>query len=106
MDRVKPLKLESADSGGTQLDEFPSSLDPNEDGVDCRRVFLQDDASDDEAVYAERDGSGNMRFVDQANPTGKTLASLGAGGFDINDIVWDDAGGLVYEDAGTAVTKA
>lgn len=104
VDRVKPLKIEGSDTGGTEDDLFPTGLDPNEDFVDCRGVALQDDASDDEQVTATRDGSGNLVLKDVANPSGKTLTALSSGGFDINSIVWDIPGGIVYDSAGDAVT--
>ena len=106
MDRVRPLKFEDPATGGTQEDEFPTSLDPNEDAVDAHGLVLQDDSSDDEQVTVTRDGSGNMVLTDVQNPAGKTLTSLASGGFDINDIVWDDAGGIVYDDSDVAVSKA
>lgn len=79
VDRIKPLKLESPDSGGTETDDFPTSVDNNEDFLDCRGITVQDDSSDDEAVRVSRDASGNMTFLDQAN-TAKTLTDLSTGG--------------------------
>jgi len=78
-DRVKPLKFESPDSGGTELDEFQTSLDPSEDHLDARGVFIQNDTSDDEAVHVTRDAGGNMQFKDAQNTTYKTLTELLAG---------------------------
>lgn len=78
VDRIKPLKIESPDSGGTQTDEFPTSVNKNEDFLDCRGVTVQDDSSDDDLVRVSRDASGNMTFLDQAN-TIKTLTELVAG---------------------------
>ena len=53
-DKVHPLKMESPGSGGTQLDDFPSALNPNEDHVNARGIMLQNDSSADEAVGLER----------------------------------------------------
>lgn len=75
LDRVQPLKLESPESGGTETDDFPTSMDRNEDYVDCRGVVFQNDSSDDETVYSSRDVSGNMTFTDVVSGT-KTLAQL------------------------------
>lgn len=78
VDRVKPLKLESPDSGGVETDEFPTSTDINEDFLDCRGVAIQNDTSDDDTVLLSRDASGNMTFQDDVTGL-KTLAQLTAG---------------------------
>ena len=91
VDRIKPLKIESVGSGGTQNDEFPTSANKNEDYIDCRGVAIQDDSSDDETVLVDRDGDGNLMFKDQNNPSGLTLtqtatgASVGPGVLIINE---------------------
>lgn len=77
VDRVKPLKIESPDSGGTETDDFPTSVDKNEDFLDCRGITIQDDSSDDDAVRVSRDGN-DMTFLDKNN-TVKTLTELVAG---------------------------
>jgi len=53
-DKVHPLKFESPASGGTQTDDFPTALNPNEDHIDVRGINLQNDSSNDEAVGIER----------------------------------------------------
>lgn len=78
VDRVKPLKIEGPGSGGTETDDFPTSLDKNEDFVDCRGVTVQDDSSDDDLVRISRAGD-DMTFLDKTNPV-KTLADLLSGG--------------------------
>jgi len=78
VDRVKPLKIEGTGSGGSQNDDFPTSLNKNEDFVDARGLTIQDDTSDDEDVILSRDASGNMTFLDQSN-TVKTLTDLVSG---------------------------
>lgn len=103
-DRVQPLKFEAPDTGGTETDEFPTGLDPNEDHVDCRGVVLQSDTSDDEAVGIERDASDNLKLRDGVAGT-YSLSALIGGGFDFNAVIWDNAGGIVYENGGQAVTK-
>jgi len=96
IDRVKPLKLESPDSGGVETDEFPTSLDPSEDYVDCHGVALQSVDSNDEKVLVDRDHLGNMTFRDEhVSPI--SLIALTAGGFDINNYIFDNAGGFVYD---------
>lgn len=103
-DRVQPLKFENPDTGGTEVDQFPTGLDPNEDHVDCRGLVLQSDTSDDEDVGTERDALGNMVLRD-LNAGPYTLTALAGGGFDPNNMVWDNAGGIVYDDGDQAVTK-
>lgn len=78
VDRVQPLKFESPDTGGTETDDFPTSVDRNEDFVDCRGVTVQDDSSDDDLVRVSRDGD-NLTFLDKSN-TVKTLTDLTTGG--------------------------
>jgi hypothetical protein len=74
-DRVHPLKLEHP-AYGTQTDFTPTELDPNEDHVSTRGVFLQNDSSDDEVAHLTRDSSNRMTFQDADNVTPVTLTSL------------------------------
>lgn len=67
VDRVQPRKMESPTTGGTQLDQFDTDLNPNEDFVDARGLTIQNDSSNDEDVRLSRDGSGNMTFLDEHN---------------------------------------
>jgi hypothetical protein len=76
-DRVKPLKIESPDTGGTEVDFFPTSINKNEDFLDCRGVTLQDSISDDDSVKIHRAPSGDMLFRDLQVPGGEhTLTEL------------------------------
>lgn len=84
VDRVQPLKLEDAASGGTQLDPYPRALDRNEDFIDARGLTVQDATSNDDTVRVERDGSDRMVFLDGNNPSGKTLDDLAASGSGIS----------------------
>lgn len=67
-DRVKPLKIESPDSGGVETDLFPTSVDKNEDYLDCAGITIQDSLSNDEAVKVYRAPSGDMMFRDLMVP--------------------------------------
>lgn len=78
-DRVRPLKMETS-LRGTELDEFPTALDPSEDHVEARGMFLQNDTSDDEVVGVSRDASNNMTFDDTANSVTLTDLVAGTGG--------------------------
>lgn len=106
-DRVRPMKWESPAEGGTQTDEVPTELDPHEDHVDARGYLAQHPgppATADELVGWERDEAGNMVFRDKsAGPV--TLSALTGGGFDLNNVIWDNAGGVVYANDENVVTK-
>lgn len=75
VDRVYPLKFETPEDG-TQLNLYPNELDPSEDAVSVRGVYLQNDMSDDLAAFLTRDSSDRMTFQDGDNVTPVTLSSL------------------------------
>lgn len=79
IDKVQPLKLEDTSTGGDDLDQFPTELDPREDHVECAGLVLDDADHRDETTRIWRDGS-DMKFQDETNPTPHTLADLLAGG--------------------------
>ena len=79
MDRVKPLKIESPSTGGTQTDIYPHDLNPQQDAVDARGFVIQNDTSDDETVVISRDASNNMTFKDGVVSGTKTLTEVLAG---------------------------
>jgi hypothetical protein len=109
-DRVRALKRESAATGGDDADEleYPTILEPNEDHLDARGLYLQNDSSADTAVNISRDASNRMVFKDAENPSGTaTLSDLlaGGGGSDFNDIVLSVAGTVVYVGDGDIVLR-
>jgi len=75
LDKIKPLKIESTDTGGDENDEFPTSLDPQEDHVECAGIVLDDPGLIDESTVIWRDIN-DMRFKDTNNPGGYTLTQL------------------------------
>jgi len=83
LDRVKPLKLESTDTGGDEDDEFPTSLDPHEDFVELRGLVFDTDTVADETTVISRDED-DLTFKDTNNPSGYTLTQLAAVGDLIN----------------------
>jgi len=85
-DRIRPMKLESPATGGTQDDAFPTEVNPNEDYPDVRGVTFQNDSSNDEVVYVERDASGNMVFADDVVSGEKTLNDLLTAGDDDDQV--------------------
>jgi hypothetical protein len=78
VDRVKPLKIEGTDTGGTQNDLFPTSVNPNEDYLECSGLVLDDASNTDESTIIRRNGN-NMEFKDTSNSTFVTLSDLIAG---------------------------
>ena len=83
MDRVKPLKLESVDTGGVEDDQFPTSMDPTEDFVECAGIVIDDATHIDESTVIWRTAD-DMMFKDTNNPGGYTLTQLAAVGDLIN----------------------
>lgn len=73
VDRVPAIKWESPSSGGTQTDTVPTELNVNEDGLDARSHFIQNDSSSDSNVETSRDASDNMTFKDGFVSGTKTL---------------------------------
>ena len=84
IDRVQVMKQESTALGGDDTDATewgPTPLDPQEDALEARGYFIQDESNRDEKVVVSRTGD-DMTFKDVSNPGEKTLTELlaGAGG--------------------------
>jgi len=79
-DRVQAIKWESPSKGGTEFDTVPTEINPNEDSLDCRGIFVQDDESADSDVYVSRDDSGNLILKDKVVDE-KTLNDLLESGY-------------------------
>lgn len=75
-DRIQPLKLEHPDFGGTETDIYPTGSDKNEDHIEVRGVFLQDDTSDDETVHITRDSSGRLTLQDSESGDPMSLTNV------------------------------
>ena len=80
VDRVRPLKWERPETGGTQTDTAPTSNNPNQDYPDVRGITIQNDSSNDETVIVSRDASDNLTFQDDVVSGVKTLTDLLASG--------------------------
>ena len=105
IDRVKPLKLESIASGGDEDDEFPTSLNPEEDHVECAGIVFDDPATIDESTVIDRDGD-DLRFRDTNNPSPFTLTQLATAGTpDMSKVILDLTGANVYVGDGDIVLK-
>jgi hypothetical protein len=85
LDKVQPLKLEDP-STGTQLDSFPTALNPQQDFVESMGIVIDDLSNRDEKTVIDRLGN-DMRFKDGNNVTPVTLSQLVAGPGSI-DRVW------------------
>jgi hypothetical protein len=107
LDRVKPLKLESIESGGDEDDEVPTGLDPTEDHIECAGVVFDDPGYIDETTVITRVGN-DMLFRDVRNPVYVTLTQLleGAAARDNRFLIFKVDGGTVYTTAGDVVEKA
>jgi len=102
LDRVKPLKLESIDTGGNQNDEFPTSLNPEEDHVECAGIVMDDPDNIDETTVIKREED-NMMFTDVRNPDELTLTRLAETG--LERAIFKVDGGLVYDNHGNPQVK-
>jgi prolipoprotein diacylglyceryltransferase len=91
LDRVKPLKLESVDTGGDEDDQFPTSMDPHEDYIELRGLVFDTPTVADESTVITRDGN-DLTFQDTNNPTPVTLTELltGAGGLTYVEFLLDN----------------
>lgn len=82
IDRVIPIKQET-DTVGDSADAvewFNTPAQRNEDALDVRGVYVQNDSSNDGTVLITRDASNNMTFTDGVVGTTYTLTELAAGG--------------------------
>ena len=110
-DRIRVQKREYASKGGDASDEtdFIDEIDPNEDGVDARSLFLQNDSSEDSNVEISRDAADpdNMTFKDEVNTTPVTLTDLlgGAAAALLGKAIFKVDGGLVYTTDGDVCIK-
>ena len=107
LDKVKPLKLESVDTGGDSDDEYPNSLSPESDHVECAGIVLDDPGLVDETTVIWRE-TADMLFKDQNNPWGYTLTELaqtGGAGADLGKAIFKVDGGLVYDSHGHPCIK-
>ena len=99
-DRVQAIKWESPSGGGTQTDESPTEINPNQDALDAKGLYIQDDTSADDTVLVSRDVSGNMTFKDGVVSGVKTLLDLTSGTSVIEDKgLLTTEGGIIYDNS-------
>lgn len=75
LDKVQPLKLEDPSTGGTEVDQFPTELDAQEDYVECAGLVLNDPEHRDESTVLSRLAD-DMLFRDGNNPNPIPLNDL------------------------------
>jgi hypothetical protein len=75
IDKVQPLKIEDTTTGGDEVDQFPTGLNPQEDHVELAGVVFDDATHRDENVRVWRDGN-DLKFQDVSNSTPHTLTDL------------------------------
>ena len=104
-DIVQLIKWESTAGGGTENDEVPTGIDPQEDNIECAGAYLQDADHRDRNVLMDRVGD-DMILKDTNNPDGVTLTDLRFGGIpDVSKVILDLAGTMVYVGDGDIVLK-
>lgn len=73
-DKVRPLKLENPADGGTELDMYPTEVNPQEDNIVSKGIYLIDDT-----VYLGRVGSElTLEDAEVNTITLKELVDLGS----------------------------
>lgn len=82
IEKVVPVKQESAATGGDAADDYELLQSPanvHEDALEARGYYIQNDTLRDTQVLLSRDASNNLTFVDgQTGPY--TLTQLATGG--------------------------
>lgn len=71
-DKVKPLKIESSSTGGTQNDGFPTEVNPSQDYLASKGIAFEN--NDNRTI--DLDGSGNIQFIDATETVAKTVRQL------------------------------
>lgn len=88
IDKVVPVKQESSATGGTPADDVEFAQEPadvNQDALEARGYYVQNDTSRDTSVFISRDASNNMTFKDGVVAGTKTLTDLLAAGSGITE---------------------
>lgn len=97
VDRVQPIVWESTSKGGSSDEPYQKEIDPNEDALETRGVFIQNDSSSDETVSVSRDASNNLIFEDGVVSGVKTLTDLlASGGGGITEAEHEDLNTLTH----------
>ena len=108
-ERVQVMKQESTALGGSDADSGPDVADPInpfEDVIEAAGYEVQepDGSTRDDVVVITR-SEGKMLFRDTENPVYVTLTALLAGGSDLNRMVLETDGKVVYVGDGDIVLR-
>lgn len=106
IERVIPIKYESASTGGDAADDSEllyTPAKPNEDATSVRGVYLQNDSSSDSVVLITRDALDNMTFSDVF--VTKTLSELGSAGADFDSVLTSEFDGNPISASGNLLVK-
>lgn len=98
-DKVKPLKLESSSTGGTENDFFQTEVNPTEDYVAAKGIALEN--NDNRLV--DLDGSGNIQFKDAVETTPITVRKLRTANQNIFD---NTLNGFIATDVQAAIEES
>ena len=106
-DKIKPLKIESPSTGGTETDYLPTESNPMQDYVSTKGIAFEH--NDNRTV--DLDGSGNIRFKDVTETTYVTVRQLRTAATNIfdnssNSFVADDVQDAIEEARDSAPGKA
>jgi hypothetical protein len=107
VDRVRALKQESSATGGNGADdvEYPTPVKNNQDALDSRGYFVQNDTSNDTTSLITRDASDNMTFQDGV--TGPwTLSELAASASGISEAQHEGLRTLAHDLVDTSYDSA
>jgi hypothetical protein len=78
-DKVYPLKMESPNTGGTEEEMYPSEMDPTEDGLVAKELWIVADEANPRAQTVQQgvktDAQHNLLLYDRVSGA-HTLASL------------------------------
>lgn len=118
VDRIQVIKWERPGGGGTENPDFPTEIEPNEDALDARGLFIQNDVTADEKVYMTREED-RLVAKDELVPLARSLYQFPhawrtvpanqtrtiSPGHDhaVTDLTLEDSGVLVLEDGGRLV---
>lgn len=98
-DKVKPLKLESSSTGGTENDFFQTECDPTEDYVAVKGVAFEN--NDNRTI--DLNGSGYIQFKDAIETVAITVRQLRTA---LNNIFDNTSNGFTASNVQTAIEEA
>lgn len=98
-DKVKPLKIESPSTGGTQVDPFPVETNPAQDYLASKGIAFEN--NDNRLI--DLDGSGNIQFKDVTETIAVTVRQLRTA---LNNIFSNSGNGFTATNVQDAIIEA